>query len=106
MKKKNNRRSPLAYRKFSYKDLQQLEIANRRIAREEYLSIIQLLYSTQIEESTKPIRYYYDMTWQDASQEIKLRTMIVRAKNNGLEKRNKEKALEAENALLEQLKRR
>lgn len=93
-------------KRYTHKDLQQLACKNRRVLQTEYLSLIQLLYATQVEENVKSIQSFYTMNMQDVTQEIKLRTMILKARNLGIARRQKEKDLEAENALLERLKRR
>jgi hypothetical protein len=70
----------------------------------EALSLIMLLYSPQIEAGTARIDLFRDMTGNDFTRELKLRTMIATSTLRARKYHRKTKAMSEENTLLEQLK--
>lgn len=71
----------------------------------EYLSVLSLLYGYHIEQGTKRVSDYGDMTMLDAENEIRVRTIMMRGQRIRKQRELREEMAENERKLLEQLKR-
>lgn len=71
----------------------------------EYLSMLAILYGDQIEQGTKRVSDYGNMTMLEAENELRVRTLMMRGQRLRAKRRLQEEHEENERALLEQLKK-
>lgn len=71
----------------------------------EYLSVLSLLYGYHIEQGTRRVSDYGDMTMLDAENELRVRTIMMRGQRMRKQRELREEMQENERKLLEQLKR-
>lgn len=72
---------------------------------EEYLNILAILYGSDIESGTKQLKDFGHMTMLDAEQELKFRTIMMRAQFTRKQRELRAEYSANEQAMLEELKR-
>lgn len=88
----------------NYFTLNQLRVKELESLAEEYLSLLAVLYSDQIESGTNKVSDYGTMTMIDIENEIRLRTLLYRARRKRKQKDIRDKQEENERAMLETLR--
>jgi len=71
----------------------------------EYLSMLAILYGDQIEQGTKRISDYGNMTMLEAENELRVRTIMMKGQRMRVKRKLQEEHEANEKALMEQLKR-